>query len=120
MVISNRFHVFAMIVSIMIMLISCSSVNEKESGKIKELSMENPASAKCIRDGGELLIIPSKEGKYGVCLFSDGSVCEEWKYFRGRCSRGDCMKKCKKSGAAGEGWYDCSGVRIKQEKCSGK
>jgi putative hemolysin len=107
---------FSLAVSIFlpVMLIACATVRERE------LSMKNPASVKCIRDGGELLTVPSKEGEYGVCLFSDGSVCEEWEYFRGKCARGDCMKKCMKPGTSAEGWYDCSGLLIKQEKCSEK
>ncbi len=100
------------------MLILCSTVQEKEGERTRELYMENPASAKCLRDGGRLELVPSKKGEYGVCFFSDGSVCEEWEYFKGRCSRGDCMKKCMKPGSGAEGWYDCSGVLIKKEKCS--
>ena len=27
-------------------------------------------------------------GQYGVCVFADGSECDEWKYFRGECDAG--------------------------------
>lgn len=100
--------------SILLILISCGS---KKNVKVKELYSENPASAKCVRDGGELLLLPSKEGDYGICLFKDGSVCEEWEYFKGKCSRGDCKKRCMKQGTPAEGWYDCSEVLIQKEKC---
>ncbi|MEA3339639.1 MAG: DUF333 domain-containing protein [Chloroflexota bacterium] len=28
-------------------------------------------------------------GEYGVCVFSDGSECEEWAFFRGECEPGE-------------------------------
>lgn len=47
----------------------------------------NPASLNCINNGGKLSIVDKPEGQVGMCTFSDGTVCEEWAYFRGQCQK---------------------------------
>jgi len=50
----------------------------------------NPASEYCEEQGGTLEIrTDSSGGQYGVCLFDDGSECEEWAFFRGECQPGE-------------------------------
>lgn len=39
----------------------------------------NPASVNCIEKGGKHSLVD------GMCTLSDGTVCEEWAYFRGEC-----------------------------------
>lgn len=48
----------------------------------------NPASAYCLKHGGVLELKPTAEGVVGYCRFADGSVCEEWAYYRGECAPG--------------------------------
>ena len=50
--------------------------------------LANPASVYCGEQGGKLEIRDNELGQYGVCIFSDGSECEEWAYFRGDCEPG--------------------------------
>ena len=50
--------------------------------------LANPASVYCNEQGGKLEIRDNELGQYGVCVFSDGSECEEWAYFRGDCKPG--------------------------------
>jgi hypothetical protein len=51
--------------------------------------MANPASVYCEEQGGTLEMRQDAEGGiYGVCIFPDGSECEEWAYFRGECQPG--------------------------------
>jgi putative hemolysin len=51
--------------------------------------MANPASVNCIAQGGKLEIrTDNTGGQYGMCLFPDGSECEEWALFRGECNPG--------------------------------
>jgi hypothetical protein len=50
----------------------------------------NPASEKCVAEGGALDILQGDGGQYGVCVFADGSRCEEWRFFRGECAPGAC------------------------------
>ena len=50
-------------------------------------ALANPASVKCNLDGG--ISVTQKDangGEYSNCKFPDGSVCEEWAYYRGECS----------------------------------
>ena len=52
-----------------------------------EIGMANPASVYCEEQGGWLEIRTADDGgQYGVCIFSDGSECEEWAFFRGECA----------------------------------
>lgn len=51
-----------------------------------EAAMPNPASANCIDHGGELEIRHHDDGEYGMCVFNDGSECEEWALLRGTCA----------------------------------
>jgi hypothetical protein len=50
----------------------------------------NPATANCIAKGGRSVIIETPLGQSGVCVFPDGSRCEEWRFFRGECASGAC------------------------------
>jgi len=47
----------------------------------------NPASEHCVDQGYQLEIRTDESGnQYGVCIFPDGSECEEWAFFRGECT----------------------------------
>ncbi len=51
------------------------------------LNMPNPASVFCVENGGTLEIRTAADGSQsGVCVFTDGSECEEWAFFRGECA----------------------------------
>ncbi|RPI34023.1 MAG: DUF333 domain-containing protein [Chloroflexota bacterium] len=50
------------------------------------LNEPNPASKNCEQNGYQLEIRTAGDGsQYGVCIFSDGTECEEWAYLRGEC-----------------------------------
>ena len=47
----------------------------------------NPASNYCTEKGGTSEIRTAQDGtQYGVCRFSNGSECDEWAFFRGKCT----------------------------------
>ena len=49
--------------------------------------LPNPASKYCVDQGYQLEIRSDESGnQYGVCIFPDGSECEEWAFFRGECT----------------------------------
>lgn len=49
-------------------------------------NMPNPASVYCEEHGGTLRIDTDAQGaQVGMCVFSDGSACEEWAFSRGEC-----------------------------------
>ncbi len=54
----------------------------------------NPASVNCGKQGGTLQIRKDKKGnETGYCVFKDGSECEEWALFRGKCKAGQIKPK---------------------------
>jgi len=50
------------------------------------VNMPNPASVYCEEQGNTNEIRTADDGSQsGVCIFPDGSICDEWAYFRGEC-----------------------------------
>ncbi len=110
----------------------------------KPIGMPNPASEFCIKKGGKLKIERDEQGnQFGICHLPDGTVCEEWKFFKGECGPGRqkiieppvegeagpasegetqrCRHVCKNIGTRSEGWYDsCTGKLIEYAKCEGR
>jgi len=70
---------------------SCKCVNHKCEAVLKEegaVGIANPASVYCEEQGYKLEIRNDEQGnQYGVCIFPDGSECDEWEYYRGECYR---------------------------------
>ncbi len=60
-----------------------------ENGKCDQKAFGNPASSYCIDEGGKLEIRANAEGEYEVCVFDDGSECDEWEFFRQTCNKGE-------------------------------
>jgi putative hemolysin len=53
---------------------------------IPQANMPNPASVYCEQHGNKLKIHTAADGSQsGVCVFPDGSSCDEWAYYRGEC-----------------------------------
>jgi putative hemolysin len=53
---------------------------------IPQANMPNPASVYCEQNGNKLEIVTAADGSQsGVCIFPDGSSCDEWAYYRGEC-----------------------------------
>jgi putative hemolysin len=51
--------------------------------------LANPAAVHCEKQGYKIEIRSDKKGnQHGVCVFDDGTECEEWAYYRGECSPG--------------------------------
>jgi len=78
--------IFGGILVIGILISGCGA--EPTSQEQAEANMPNPASVYCEEQGGRLEIRSDANGQYGVCIFEDGSECDEWAYFRGECSPG--------------------------------
>lgn len=52
-------------------------------------TLANPASVYCQEQGGRSQIITAADGSQsGDCVFSDGSKCDEWAFFRHECQKG--------------------------------
>jgi putative hemolysin len=65
----------------------CLPVPDNASSGSDSSQIANPASVNCVQKGGRLDIRTTAEGgQYGVCIFPDGSECEEWAYLHSDCS----------------------------------
>ena len=91
------------LVLLTVMVAACGTGN---GGTNEESGMPNPASVFCEEQGGRLEMRQESEpvvvegegdspprenaggGSYGVCVFPDGSECEEWALFNGKCEQG--------------------------------
>ena len=75
---------------ILMALTACTSLRvqttEPAATDIPQVNMPNPASLYCEENGNTLEIRTADDGSQsGVCIFSDGSTCDEWAYYRGEC-----------------------------------
>jgi len=51
-----------------------------------QTGMPNPASVYCEQKGNKLEIRTAADGSQnGICIFPDGSTCDEWSYYQGEC-----------------------------------
>jgi putative hemolysin len=59
---------------------------EPAATDMPQANMPNPASVYCEQNGNKLEIRTATDGSQnGVCIFPDGSTCDEWAYYRGEC-----------------------------------
>ncbi len=59
---------------------------EPAATDITQVNMPNPASLYCEQNGNTLELRTADDGSQsGVCVFPDGSTCDEWAYYRGEC-----------------------------------
>jgi len=67
----------------------CKPGGVPQASPTPEANMPNPASVYCEENGGKLdLRQDASGGVAGICVFDDGSECDEWAYFRGECTPG--------------------------------
>ena len=83
-----------------------------------QVELGNPAAIKCADDGGTIETYKEEEGEWGLCVFEDGSICDQWQYYRGECKKGECQKECLYQGTDSEGYYNnCTMQRLELVKC---
>jgi putative hemolysin len=77
------------------------SKEDAQQERVKEQSgLANPASIYCMNQTDtDWELRESPAGQYGICIFPDGSWCEEWAFYRGQCLPGTNMTSCE-----GEAW----------------
>jgi putative hemolysin len=64
-----------------------------------QVNMANPASVYCEQQGNTLEIQTAPDGSQsGICIFPDGSTCDEWAYFRGECGPATSNSKTPSAG----------------------
>lgn len=76
---------------LLVALVACTSAGDQpDPGPVAtdtpQANLPNPASFYCEQQGYRLEIRTATDGsQYGICVFPDGSECEEWAYYRGEC-----------------------------------
>jgi putative hemolysin len=78
------------ITMILMVLTACTTLQiqapQPAATGIPPANMPNPASVYCTQQGNKLEIRTAADGSQnGVCVHPDGSICDEWAYFRGEC-----------------------------------
>jgi len=74
-------------------LFSLSACNVEKEQPTTVPDMANPASVFCKDKGYQLEIRTAEDGSQsGICVFPDGSQCDEWAFFKGECAVGNSLK----------------------------
>jgi putative hemolysin len=74
--------------------------------------LPNPAAAHCQEQGYRHEIRTAADGSQaGVCIFSDGSECDEWAFFRGECGPTRSLTRL----AAASVWLDKTHFEPREE-----
>ena len=81
---STRLSAGATTVAAALLLAACAGNGQPEKHPDSPMvGMSNPASEFCIKQGGKLETKKDAEGgEYALCHLPDGTVVEEWEYFR--------------------------------------
>jgi putative hemolysin len=110
------------VIIILLALIACTvavraiigyfSVTQATSGSaatdMPQAGIPNPASVYCKEQGNKHEIRMAADGSQnGICVFPDGSECDEWAYFRGEC--GPAAQKSPTPAMTAEATTDASG-----------
>jgi putative hemolysin len=83
-------NIFTFVIILMV-LTACiapqtQAASEPAATDMPQANMPNPASVYCTQNGNKLEIHNAADGSQsGVCVFPDGSACDEWAYYRGEC-----------------------------------
>lgn len=78
-------------VIVLLLLTACAAPKtqvtpEPATTDTPQASMPNPASVYCEQTGNQLEIRTAADGSQnGICVFPDGSTCDEWAYYQGEC-----------------------------------
>ena len=78
-----------LIIALAVVVTGCGTERKRSSDQEKA-GLPNPASVYCEEQGGTVDIRTDADGgQIGMCIFADGSECEEWAFYRGTCEPGD-------------------------------
>lgn len=76
---------FILLIVAGLLLLSTCELTDKNSNP----GLANPASVFCEDNGGSLEIRTVEDGsQVGICVFPDGSECDEWEFFSGQIELG--------------------------------
>jgi putative hemolysin len=82
----KKFLMIMMILTLTACTAAPSQAPQPTATNAPPANLPNPASAFCEQNGYQLEIRSAEDGSQsGICMFPDGSACDEWAYFRGEC-----------------------------------
>ena len=87
--IEHNKKVFMWIVILLVVLVVLIFIKRENNKEREPTQLPNPAAVYCLEQNGTLEIRENEMGQYGVCIFSDGSECDEWAFYRGECEKGE-------------------------------
>jgi putative hemolysin len=96
----------AMILLALIALV-LSACGPQATPNLAPVGLANPAAVYCQNLGYKSEIVDTDAGQAGVCMFTDGSKCDEWEFLRGQC--GTQFSYCAQQG------YKMTSVETDQE-----
>jgi putative hemolysin len=64
----------------------------------EESQLPNPAAVYCQEQGGTLESVMFEVGVRTSCLFADGSECNQWDFYNGKCKKGELKKEILEEG----------------------
>ncbi len=71
-----------------------ASCTPNQTSPVSDTGIANPAAVFCEKNGGKLeLREDTSGGVSGVCIFPDGSECDEWAFYRKVCKPGDSLSE---------------------------
>jgi len=78
------------LIIIALVAVGCSNDGSETTTTEEAAGLPNPASVHCEEQGGTVDIRTDAAGnQYGICVFDDGSECDEWAFYRGECAPGE-------------------------------
>ena len=90
---------------LLIGILLAASCSPKQITPTPGANMPNPASVYCEQNGGKLDIRTAADGSQsGVCVFANGSECDEWAYYRGECKPAGATSAAATVEVASDGW----------------
>jgi putative hemolysin len=76
-----------LILVVLLLVLSMTACKRDQVQTGTDALIANPASVYCEQNNGKVEIRTDVSGgQAGVCVFADGSECEEWAYFNGECA----------------------------------
>lgn len=83
-----------------------------------QAGLPNPASVYCTQQGNKLEIRTADDGSQnGICIFPNGSACDEWAYYRGEC--GPAVQKSPTSAMTVEATTEASSGGTEEQASGG-
>lgn len=99
-------HKLLLIFCLTIGLLLLAGCGTPEATPTADAYMPNPASVFCEDHGGKVELRTDETGAVtGVCVFPDGSECEEWAYYRGECAPASAEQTAAPTAAPTAGAY---------------